>query len=80
MDYGKAELCSECGDNMFIMPNPSQSMLESSPGYSILKETVTALNDRFDPRDTSIAFCYPCGVTALIGPKVSISGIVVGET
>lgn len=79
MDYGNSELCSQCGEKMFIVPNPSPQMLEDSPGYQLLKEKTEALVGHFDEEDVRMAFCESCRVTAFIGARVSISGMVVGD-
>jgi len=79
MNYGNAELCSQCGETMFVIPNPSPEMLEASPGFQVLKEKTIAITGYFDEEDVRMAFCEGCNVTAFIGARVSISGVVVGD-
>ncbi len=76
MDYGNAELCSQCGETMFVIPNPSPEMLQASPGYQVLKEKTIAITGGFEEEDIRIAFCDTCNVTAFIGARVSISGVI----
>lgn len=80
MDYGNAELCPKCAENMFIMPNPTQAMLESCNGYEMFASTVLQLTDeKLKLSEVAIAFCMECDVSAIIGPQVSISGTIIDD-
>jgi hypothetical protein len=80
VDYGNAEMCPKCTENMFIMPNPTQTMLEACDGYSMFASTVLQLTDeKLNISEVAIAFCMDCNVSAIIGPKVSISGTIIDD-
>lgn len=79
MEYGNAERCIECGEQMLIIPNPSPEMIKASSGYQLLKDGTVRLVGEFDPEDVRMGFCDPCGTTSIIGAQVTISGVVVGD-
>lgn len=80
MDYGNAESCPQCEEQMTVIPSPTQGMLEASSGYEEFARVVMVLTDeklRLD--EVAIAFCSDCRVDAIIGPQVSVSGVIVDE-
>lgn len=80
MDYGNAGLCPKCTTEMFVIPNPTQTMLEESSGYEMFAKTVMSLTDeKLDIKEVALAFCSDCQVDAIIGPQVSVSGTIVDE-
>lgn len=75
-----AELCSNCGIPMTVIPNPSPEMLRSTDGFEMLEEFIAKFITDFNSNDMQMAFCNDCGSSALLGPEVVFSGTIVDSS